>query len=103
MRILISSAYRVNTLRYDPDLCNGCGMCSVVCPHRVFEQNGGVAYVARPRNCMECGACKMNCPVNAIDVDAGVGCASAMMLAAIRGRGEPTCGCEDKPSCCGPA
>jgi NAD-dependent dihydropyrimidine dehydrogenase PreA subunit len=103
MSTVISSAYTSNTLEYDSELCNGCGMCSVVCPHRVFEQNGRVARLVRPRSCMECGACKRNCPTGAIAVEAGVGCAAALILAAIRGRGEPACGCGDATSCCGSA
>jgi ferredoxin len=35
---------------------------------------------------MECGACQLNCPTAAITVDSGVGCASAMIGAALRGK-----------------
>jgi ferredoxin len=42
---------------------------------------------------MECGACQLNCPTDAITVDSGVGCATAMMIAAVKGKKEPTCGC----------
>lgn len=97
----MTSAYATNTLRYDPKLCNGCGLCSIVCPHRVFSQNGRLAALANPERCMECGACMRNCPTEAIFVESGVGCASAMMYAAIKGRSEPACGCDDTPSCCG--
>lgn len=51
---------------------------------------------------MECGACERNCPTKAIRVDSGVGCAAAMIRAALTGRKEVTCGCDDDtPSCCG--
>ena len=35
---------------------------------------------------MECGACALNCPVQAIEVQSGVGCAWAMISAALRER-----------------
>jgi len=68
-----------NTLKYDPELCINCGMCSSVCPHGVFHQNANEAQLVNPEACMECGACQLNCPTNAIKVDSGVGCAHAMM------------------------
>ncbi len=91
-----------NTLEFDTNLCNGCGMCVNVCPHAVFTMNSRKAIPTRPDACMECGACQLNCPVNAIQVESGVGCAQAMIAAALRKRKEPelaavtTCG----PSCC---
>lgn len=94
-----------NTLQYDQSLCIGCGMCDIVCPHAVFEmaagvhRNGRVAHLIRPKACMECGACQLNCPTGAIEVESGVGCAQAMINAALRGKKEPTCGCDDEPSC----
>jgi NAD-dependent dihydropyrimidine dehydrogenase PreA subunit len=86
-------ASELNTLQYDPDLCNGCGMCVSVCPHAVFALNGRAARLASPDACMECGACQRNCPTGAIAVDSGEGCATAMMIAALTGRKEATCGC----------
>lgn len=93
-------AYMTNTLQYNPELCIGCKMCSIVCPHAVFAQSDRVAQLVHPDRCMECGACQRNCPTAAITVDAGVGCASAMMLAALTGRKEATCGGESEVSCC---
>jgi ferredoxin len=92
-----------NTLQYDQSLCIGCGMCGIVCPHAVFEMNGGrVAHLVRPKACMECGACQLNCPTGAITVESGVGCAQAMIKAALRGSKEVTCGGNDgSDSCCG--
>lgn len=91
----MQDAYDTNTLVYHPDRCAGCGMCSIVCPHRVFVQTGDVAELARASDCMECGACRMNCPTGAIEVDSGVGCAQALMLASLTGR-------DEDDACCGP-
>lgn len=87
------SKYLSTTLQYKKELCNGCKMCSTVCPHGVFDQKGRIAELVSPAACMECGACQRNCPTGAILVDAGVGCASALMLAALTGKKQSTCGC----------
>jgi NAD-dependent dihydropyrimidine dehydrogenase PreA subunit len=91
----------VNTLEYNPDLCINCGMCTTVCPHAVFAPNGKVVQLVRAEACMECGACQQNCPTGAITVDSGVGCAAAMIYAALTGKKEPTCGPDPEPSDCG--
>ncbi len=85
---------KLNTLQFDSELCTGCGFCVDVCPHAVFAQNGRAVHVVRPDACMECGACQVNCPFGAVQVDSGVGCATAMILAALRGRPleEASCG-----------
>ena len=85
-----------NTLRYDPKRCVGCGMCARVCPHQVFALEDKKAVLVRNEACMECGACALNCPARAILVDSGVGCAAAMIISALKGRKEVTCG----PDCC---
>ncbi len=90
---MIKSKYLKTSLSYDAELCTGCGMCSAVCPHGVFFQNNGTAQLIHPSACMECGACALNCPVNAITVDPGTGCATAQMIAALKGKKEPTCDC----------
>jgi NAD-dependent dihydropyrimidine dehydrogenase PreA subunit len=96
------NSYTSNTLEYDPGLCIRCGLCSDVCPHGVFATDGGGARLARPEACMECGACQLNCPTGAITVDSGVGCASAMIWAALVGRREATCdGQSATTACCG--
>ena len=86
------NAYQTNTLEYQPELCIGCGVCVDVCPQAVFSMNGRLAILRRKEACMECGACQLNCPVNAIRVDSGVGCAAAMIRAALTGKKEITCG-----------
>ena len=86
------NAYLENTLVYNSDLCNGCGLCVDVCPHAVFAMNGRKAVLARPQDCMECGACQLNCVTGAISVESGVGCANAMIRAALQGQRETSCG-----------
>lgn len=93
-------ASAANTLTYDPELCINCGMCSIVCPHGVFAPDDNMAQLVRRESCMECGACQRNCPVSAITVDSGVGCATAMIRAALTGKKEATCGPEIGSSCC---
>jgi ferredoxin len=96
-------SYKENTLRYYKERCINCGRCSQVCPHGVFAEGDEKAELVYPARCMECGACALNCPVQAIEVQSGVGCAWAMISAAIRGKdmdsGECSCGGE-VGSCC---
>ena len=87
------NAYLTNTLIFNRELCNNCQMCTMVCPHAVFERNNGIVSLVAPERCMECGACKLNCPTGAISVNSGVGCASAMIYAALTGKKEATCSC----------
>jgi ferredoxin len=97
-------AYATNTLEYDVEKCSGCGMCSTVCPHAVFVQPGDVAELVHYEQCMECGACSLNGPTAAIVVESGVGCASALMFAALRGKSDSEACCgpsDDGSSCCG--
>jgi NAD-dependent dihydropyrimidine dehydrogenase PreA subunit len=89
----------LNTLTYDSGLCVNCGMCLAVCPHSVFEAGARAVDLARPERCMECGACQRNCPTGAIQVDSGVGCAAAMIRAALTGSKEVTCGSSDAACC----
>jgi len=94
--------YRETSLKYYPDRCINCKRCTQVCPHAVFAEGKDHVDLAQPASCMECGACALNCPVQAIEVQSGVGCAWAMIGAALRGKDmhmECTCGGDDG-SCC---
>ena len=66
----------VATLKLNPDACNGCGMCTQVCPHGVFRLHNKKAAIHDLDGCMECGACARNCLADAIEVSPGVGCAA---------------------------
>ncbi len=90
----------VATLKLDTTLCTGCGMCTMVCPHAVFEVENGKARIMDLDDCMECGACALNCKSGAIRVKAGVGCAAAVLNGLLYGT-EPSCDCSnDSKNCC---
>jgi Pyruvate/2-oxoacid:ferredoxin oxidoreductase delta subunit len=81
----------VSTLRLDEQACVGCGMCEIVCPHRVMAVENRKAKVVDYNGCMECGACATNCPTNAIMVTPGVGCASAIIHTWLNGKKASSC------------
>ncbi|MGA2917887.1 MAG: mercury methylation ferredoxin HgcB [Methanoregula sp.] len=103
-QLLTFDSYTETTLTFYPDRCINCTRCLQVCPHAVFSPGTGTVRLEHPSICMECGACARNCPVQAIEVQNGVGCAWAMIGAALRGKnmdsGECGCGGEGSP-CCG--
>lgn len=83
----------VSTLKFDATLCNGCGLCAIVCPHRVLNMQNRLVEIVDFDKCMECGACMMNCEKKAITVNPGVGCAAAVIIGFFK-NSEPTCGCD---------
>jgi NAD-dependent dihydropyrimidine dehydrogenase PreA subunit len=97
------NSYTETSLKYYPERCINCKRCMQVCPHAVFAEGKDHVELAQPASCMECGACALNCPVQAIEVQSGVGCAWAMISAALRGKDmdtECSCGGDESP-CCG--
>ena len=88
----------VTTLSFDREKCIGCGKCTEVCPHGVFDLSKGKVEVIQRDFCMECGACALNCPAGAIKVNAGVGCAAAIIWGWLTGN-EPACG-SGEGGCC---
>ncbi len=94
----------VTTLELDQGLCCGCGTCEAVCPQAVLAMVDGVAAILDRDGCMECGACATNCEMEAITVRSGVGCASAIINAAL-GRSSACCCAPtdeeaNRPTCC---
>jgi NAD-dependent dihydropyrimidine dehydrogenase PreA subunit len=83
----------VAELSLDSDSCIGCRLCTIVCPHGVFDISGKKAVIVRPDDCMECGACSQNCPVEAITVNPGVGCAALIISRWLAKAGIQTKGC----------
>ncbi len=51
----------------DKALCNGCGLCEKVCPHRLFQIESNKASVLID-GCMGCGHCQAVCSTGAIRV-----------------------------------
>ena len=86
----------VVTLALDQEKCVGCGICLIVCPHEVLSMNNGNVRIENRDLCMECGACARNCPTEAVSVQAGVGCAAAVINAAL-GREASSCCCVIEP------
>lgn len=83
----------VVTLELDAGKCDGCMLCTMVCPHGVFVVEDRQARIADLGACMECGACVRNCAQEAISVRPGVGCAAAILNGWIHGTA-PHCGCD---------
>ncbi len=86
----------VVTLSLDTEKCYGCGICMDVCPHAVLVRDNGKIRIKDRDACMECGDCAMNCPAEAINVHTGVGCAAAVINAAL-GRSGSSCCCVIEP------
>ena len=88
----------VADLILSPEKCIGCGMCAIVCPHRVFQISEKKAEIVDHSGCMECGACAKNCPTDAIHVnpDEGCGCATLIInswIYKVTGKKLPDFGC----------
>ncbi|MDR2585348.1 MAG: 4Fe-4S binding protein [Prevotellaceae bacterium] len=79
-------------MQLDSEKCNGCAMCTMVCPHTVITMKDKKALIQQKDFCMECGACAMNCPTRAITVKSGVGCSAGIISGWLRGT-EPVCDC----------
>ncbi|MBA4371727.1 MAG: nitroreductase [Thermodesulfovibrio sp.] len=56
-----------NKIGIDRDLCNGCGLCTTVCPTGTISLSDGKAEVSGG-DCISCGHCAAVCPQEAIRV-----------------------------------
>lgn len=86
----------VVTLRLDQSKCNGCGMCTEVCPQQVYTIKDKMSHITDRDACLECSACARNCPQQAIYVRQGVGCAYAVLMDKLNIKGKccgDACGC----------
>ena len=81
----------VVTLQLRPELCVGCGTCLDVCPRAVLARDNGKVAIVNRDACIECGACQRNCAAEALRVRAGVGCAHAVINAALGRTNAPCC------------
>lgn len=82
----------VSTLTLNKETCIGCGECTRVCPHGVFELSDKKALIRDKDGCMECGACALNCPVEALSVSPGVGCAAYIIQKWFKSEDKASCG-----------
>ncbi len=87
----------VVTIALDESLCNGCTLCTQVCPRAVLTVDDRKARIVERDACIECGACATNCETGAITVRSGVGCAAAVITGLLRGT-EPVCDCGEEPA-----
>ncbi len=58
---------------FDHEKCDGCAICSTVCPGDVIRMGPGKGRNRRPFNvfadeCWHCGACRQDCEQQAINV-----------------------------------
>jgi len=51
----------------DVTCCDGCGLCTKVCPTHALELREELAVVAFPERCNYSGLCEQVCPKNAIE------------------------------------
>ncbi len=56
-------------IKYNAGACNGCGICSKLCPMNIWGIKDGKAVLASDYNgrCVECGSCDVACPTGAIN------------------------------------
>jgi len=64
------------TINIDGELCDGCILCSVICPAAMIEVTGSkrdkqASLKQDQDNCMACGCCEAICQRSAIQVTRG--------------------------------
>lgn len=57
----------VPMISINPGTCSGCGLCTRICPTRIFQAtNGAGNEIVHPEECVLCGQCICGCPTNSI-------------------------------------
>jgi NAD-dependent dihydropyrimidine dehydrogenase PreA subunit/nitroreductase len=55
------------TINVNPDTCSKCGLCTKICPTKVFKAtNGDDKVITHTEECVLCGQCICGCPTNSI-------------------------------------
>jgi 4Fe-4S ferredoxin len=79
--IIIERKFLTKTylLRFDKNLCNGCGICFDVCPHDAIIELHSTVYDGHliekptidfdPEACIFCGECAVLCPLSALTME----------------------------------
>jgi NAD-dependent dihydropyrimidine dehydrogenase PreA subunit len=57
------------TITIDTDQCEASGVCSMVCPEGVIENQDGRPVIVNNLACTSCWKCAESCVSGAIDVD----------------------------------
>jgi NADH-quinone oxidoreductase subunit F len=52
----------------DPEKCNGCGLCKLICQHEAISGDKKEAHAVDFELCQKCGICKSECQFDAIQV-----------------------------------
>lgn len=64
-------------VKFNEDICKGCGLCVVACPKKIIELNKEKinvkgyqpAYCIDDDACIGCGNCAIMCPDSVIEVE----------------------------------
>jgi NAD-dependent dihydropyrimidine dehydrogenase PreA subunit/nitroreductase len=55
------------TIKVNPGTCSKCGLCTKICPTKVFRAtNGDDKVITHTEECVLCGQCICGCPTNSI-------------------------------------
>lgn len=55
--------------KIDPDACEFCGACKVVCPVEAISNPAGKNYYEISDDCTDCGTCESECGFDAIVIE----------------------------------
>ena len=57
-------------VRFNEDLCIGCGLCEAFCPMEVIAMEEGAPRAVHAEACWGCETCSGQCPTHAIRIEA---------------------------------